>query len=103
MTFERCRGRARRPAAPSWPSATSTIDAGERVLITGDPGAGKTLFFRAIAGLWPWGSGRIGLPKGEAGDLHSAHALFPARNAARRARLSAGARTPSPTPSSRRR
>jgi len=42
------------------------IKAGERVLVTGDPGTGKTLFFRAIAGLWPWGRGRIGLPRGEA-------------------------------------
>lgn len=41
------------------------IRVGERVMITGEPGAGKTLFFRAIAGLWPWGSGRIGLPEGE--------------------------------------
>ncbi|CCV05076.1 ABC transporter domain protein [Mesorhizobium metallidurans STM 2683] len=41
------------------------IGAGERVMITGDPRAGKTLFFRAIAGLWPWGSGRIGMPAQE--------------------------------------
>ncbi len=35
---------------------------GERVLIVGDSGSGKTMLFRAIAGLWPWGSGRIALP-----------------------------------------
>jgi vitamin B12/bleomycin/antimicrobial peptide transport system ATP-binding/permease protein len=37
---------------------------GERVLIVGDSGAGKTLLFRALAGLWPWGAGRITRPKG---------------------------------------
>ena len=35
---------------------------GDRVLIVGDSGTGKTLLFQAIAGLWPWGSGRIALP-----------------------------------------
>ncbi len=42
------------------------IQAGERVLIVGERGTGKTLLFRAIAGLWPWGSGRVTRPKGEA-------------------------------------
>ncbi|MGH8256620.1 MAG: ABC transporter ATP-binding protein/permease [Steroidobacteraceae bacterium] len=41
------------------------IQAGERVMIVGDPGAGKTLLFRALAGLWPWGSGRVARPAGE--------------------------------------
>jgi putative ATP-binding cassette transporter len=48
---------------------TITIDAanvnvrpGERVLIIGKPGAGKSTLFRALAGLWPWGTGRLWLP-----------------------------------------
>jgi putative ATP-binding cassette transporter len=36
---------------------------GQHVLVVGEPGAGKTLLFRALAGLWPWGAGRIGRPK----------------------------------------
>lgn len=32
---------------------------GERVLIVGAPGTGKTLLFRALAGLYPWGSGKV--------------------------------------------
>jgi putative ATP-binding cassette transporter len=41
------------------------INAGERVLIVGETGTGKTLLFRALAGLWPWGAGRVTHPKGE--------------------------------------
>lgn len=37
----------------------------EHVLIIGAPASGKTSFFRAIVGLWPWGSGRISLPPPE--------------------------------------
>jgi vitamin B12/bleomycin/antimicrobial peptide transport system ATP-binding/permease protein len=41
------------------------IKTGERVVIVGDSGNGKTLLFRTLAGLWPWGDGRISWPKGE--------------------------------------
>lgn len=41
------------------------IRAGERVLILAEPGTSKTLLFRALAGLWPWGSGRIAWPEAE--------------------------------------
>jgi putative ATP-binding cassette transporter len=34
----------------------------ERVLIVGEPGSGKSTLFLAMAGLWPWGTGRIRLP-----------------------------------------
>ena len=44
---------------------TVRIAAGERVLIAGESGSGKTLLFRALAGLWPWGSGKIERPRGE--------------------------------------
>lgn len=35
------------------------IAAGERVLVVGESGTGKSTLVRAIAGLWPWGSGEI--------------------------------------------
>ncbi len=38
------------------------IKAGERVLIVGESGTGKTLLFRALAGLWPWGAGAVTRP-----------------------------------------
>lgn len=39
-----------------------TIRPGERVLILGEHGSGKNLLFRAMAGLWPWGTGTILVP-----------------------------------------
>lgn len=40
------------------------VKPGEHVLVVGEPGSGKTVLFRALAGLWPWGKGRIALPRG---------------------------------------
>jgi vitamin B12/bleomycin/antimicrobial peptide transport system ATP-binding/permease protein len=41
------------------------IKPGERILIVGESGTRKTLVFRALAGLWTLGAGRIARPKGE--------------------------------------
>ncbi|MDP9840043.1 putative ATP-binding cassette transporter [Neorhizobium huautlense] len=35
------------------------VEPGERVLIAGESGSGKSTLVRAIAGLWPWGSGSV--------------------------------------------
>ncbi len=40
------------------------IQPGERVLMVGESGTGKTTLTRAIAGLWPWGQGNIAVPSG---------------------------------------
>lgn len=38
---------------------------GERVLVRGPSGAGKSTLFRALAGIWPFGQGKVRLPQSE--------------------------------------
>ena len=73
ITLERSQGRrlaieGLRIADPSGLILVEAFDAeiqrGERVLITGDPAVTNSLF-KVIAGLWPWGSGRVLLPDDE--------------------------------------
>jgi len=44
-------------------SANLALAAGENVALIGPSGLGKTVLVRAIAGLWPFGEGRIRLPR----------------------------------------
>jgi putative ATP-binding cassette transporter len=39
-----------------------SIAAGDKVLVNGPSGSGKSTLFRAIAGIWPFGSGTITIP-----------------------------------------
>jgi putative ATP-binding cassette transporter len=39
-----------------------SINSNERTLVTGPSGAGKSTLFRAIGGVWPFGSGSIAIP-----------------------------------------
>jgi vitamin B12/bleomycin/antimicrobial peptide transport system ATP-binding/permease protein len=56
----------------SLPNGTPLVDvddlhlpAGQNVLVNGPSGSGKSTLFRAIAGIWPFGAGRIFVPQGE--------------------------------------
>jgi putative ATP-binding cassette transporter len=41
-----------------------TLGARDQVLVTGPTGSGKSTLFRAIAGIWPFGSGSVTVPPG---------------------------------------
>ena len=53
------------------------FSAGERVLVTGPSGAGKSTLFRAVAGIWPFGSGRVTIPSGAKVMLLPQRPYFP--------------------------
>jgi putative ATP-binding cassette transporter len=40
-----------------------TIKLGEKVLVSGPSGSGKSTLFRALAGIWPFGAGKVEIPK----------------------------------------
>jgi putative ATP-binding cassette transporter len=44
--------------------ANATATAGQWLAITGPAGSGQTILLRAVAGIWPFGSGRIEVPAG---------------------------------------
>ncbi|QCI64653.1 ABC transporter ATP-binding protein/permease [Phreatobacter stygius] len=54
------------------------IEPGEKVMISGESGSGKSTLVRALAGLWPWGSGVIALPAGGAVAFVPQRAYLPA-------------------------
>lgn len=43
--------------------AEFVVEPGEKILLRGQSGTGKSTLIRAIAGLWPWGHGTIVMPK----------------------------------------
>ena len=45
-------------------SADIAIMSGEKVLLTGESGTGKSTLVRALAGVWPWGKGEIEIATG---------------------------------------
>ncbi len=51
--------------APIVADATLVVAAGDRLLLTGPSGSGKSTVFRALAGIWPYGSGVIERPAGK--------------------------------------
>jgi len=45
-------------------TADAAVAPGDRVVVTGPSGSGKSTLFRALAGIWPFGNGRVRQPSG---------------------------------------
>jgi putative ATP-binding cassette transporter len=60
--------------------AEVVIDPGERVLIAGESGTGKSTLVRAISGLWPWGKGDVQVGRGQRMLLMPQRAYVPIGN-----------------------
>jgi len=58
--------------------ANARIEAGEKVMVSGESGTGKSTLVRALAGLWPWGTGVIALPSGGSVAFIPERAYLPA-------------------------
>ncbi len=54
-----------------------SIRRNERTLVTGPSGAGKSTLFRAIAGIWPFGTGSIAIPANAALMMLPQRPYFP--------------------------
>jgi putative ATP-binding cassette transporter len=83
------------PAAPAAPLSVEALDVrlpnraalvsadkieinpGDRVLVTGATGSGKSTLFRAIDGIWPFGSGTVSVPQGARVRMMPQRPYFP--------------------------
>jgi len=54
-----------RGGAPLLAHANLTFEPGVSVVVTGRSGSGKSTLFRALAGIWPFGHGRVARPPAE--------------------------------------
>ncbi len=57
--------------------ADAVISPGEKILVKGESGTGKSTLIHAMAGLWPWGSGEILRPEGAYVAFMPQHPYFP--------------------------